>query len=655
MDLFASGLYRPIFSALAAVMSVTALSASPFEVKSPDNNISLEVEVSSRVSFHVSIGGSFVMSADSIALYTQEYPAFNPSLARKQSSASVSRKLVPQVAYKSSCIEDVYNMLALDFSDGWSLEFRVYNDGLAYRFVTDFENGEVKVSDESSVLDFPDGSTVVAQNVGGYETPYEEPYTVMPVERMKEERLLAVLPLLVDSGDGHKILVSESSLADYPCMFVRGGDSGLSSEFPPVPLSGEKWGDRYVRITESADYIASTSGKRTYPWRYFVITESDGQLIENTMTARLAEPAVEDMSSWLEPGQVSWEFWNAASVYGDDVDFVSGFNTSTYKYFIDFASEFGIPYIIMDEGWAKDTRDPYTPSDAVDLDELIEYGNKKDVGIILWMTWLTVDKHPEVFDVLGKKGIKGLKIDFMNRSDQYMVNYYERVAAAAAKNKMVVSFHGAFKPSGLEYKYPNVLTYEGVRGMENMAGCQPANSVWLPFIRNAVGPMDYTPGAMISMQPESYCGNRPNAASVGTRAYQMALYIVFESGLQMLSDSPTLYYGNIDCTGFITGVPVTWDETVALACEAGKYAVIAKRKGDRWYIGAMNGTDSPLEVEVPMCFLAGKKKYRMESYEDGPNAFRQALDYRRKETVVSREDTVSVTMARNGGWAAVIE
>ena len=336
---------------------------------------------------------------------------------------------------------------------------------------------------------------------------------------------------------------------------------------------------------------------------------------------------------------------------------MAGFNTATYKYFIDFAARFGIPYIIMDEGWAEDTRDPYTPNPEVDLHELIRYGEERGVGVILWLTWLTVEKHFDLFERLSEWGVRGVKIDFMDRSDQWMVNYYERVAAEAARHRMVVAFHGAFKPAGLEYKYPNVLAYEGVRGMENMGGCTPANSLWLPFIRNAVGPMDYTPGAMISMQPEAYCGNRPNAASIGTRAYQMALFVLFETGLQMLADNPTLYYREEECTRFISQVPVTWDETRALRAEAGKHVVVAKRKGAKWYLGAIRAGDDPqdAEFEIPLDFLAGDRDYRMTSFEDGINAFRQAMDYRKKERQVRRGDTIAVRMARNGGWTAVIE
>lgn len=546
-------------------------------------------------------------------------------------------------------------MLRLDFRGGWAVEFRAYDDGMAYRFVTALGH-DIEVLSEKVAIRFPDDYTAVVQQPGGFKTAYEEPYSLIETNGWKPGDPMSVLPVLIDTRQGYKLLLSESALSDYPCMFLEGdGANGMKGTFPKVPLAYEESGDRSMRILQEADYIARTKGTRAFPWRYFVIAKDDGQLIENTMTARLAEQQAIADASWIEPGQVSWEFWNAASPYGPDVDFVAGFNTATYKYYIDFAAEYGIPYIIMDEGWARSTRDPYTPNPAVDVHELIRYGREKGVGIILWMTWLVVENHFEMFEELSKWGVKGVKIDFMDRSDQWMVNYYERVAAEAARHKMVVAFHGSFKPAGLEYKYPNVLAYEGVRGMENMGGCTPANSVWFPFIRNAVGPMDYTPGAMLSMQPESYCGNRPNAASIGTRAYQMALFVLFETGLQMLADNPTLYYRNDECTRFISRVPVTWDETRALKAVAGKFAVVAKRKGDKWYVGAINGSNEGIELEIPLDFLTPGKNYTMTGFEDGINAFRQAMDYRKTQRRVDSTGKATLKIARNGGWAAVIE
>ncbi|WP_288942739.1 glycoside hydrolase family 97 protein [uncultured Alistipes sp.] len=646
---------RRIIIVMIGVLWANALSAKTFELKSPSGEVSVTVDIGEQIRYSVYGGGKPLLTDSSLALCLREGTLGDKPHLTGHKASPVNRTFRPVVAFKFEEIRDRCNMLRLDFRGGWAVEFRAYDDGMAYRFVTALGH-DIEVLSEKVAIRFPDDYTAVVQQPGGFKTAYEEPYSLIETNGWKPGDPMSVLPVLIDTRQGYKLLLSESALSDYPCMFLEGdGANGMKGTFPKVPLAYEESGDRSMRILQEADYIARTKGTRAFPWRYFVIAKDDGQLIENTMTARLAEQQAIADASWIEPGQVSWEFWNAASPYGPDVDFVAGFNTATYKYYIDFAAEYGIPYIIMDEGWARSTRDPYTPNPAVDVHELIRYGREKGVGIILWMTWLVVENHFEMFEELSKWGVKGVKIDFMDRSDQWMVNYYERVAAEAARHKMVVAFHGSFKPAGLEYKYPNVLAYEGVRGMENMGGCTPANSVWFPFIRNAVGPMDYTPGAMLSMQPESYCGNRPNAASIGTRAYQMALFVLFETGLQMLADNPTLYYRNDECTRFISRIPVTWDETRALKAVAGKFAVVAKRKGDKWYVGAINGSNEGIELEIPLDFLTPGKNYTMTGFEDGINAFRQAMDYRKTQRRVDSTGKATLKIARNGGWAAVIE
>lgn len=646
---------RRIVIVMIGVLWANAMAAKSFELKSPSGEVSVTVDIGEQIRYSVYGGGKPLLTDSSLALCLREGTLGDKPHLTGHKASPVNRTFRPVVAFKFEEIRDRCNMLRLDFRGGWAVEFRAYDDGMAYRFVTALGH-DIEVLSEKVAIRFPDDYTAVVQQPGGFKTAYEEPYSLIETNGWKPGDPMSVLPVLIDTRQGYKLLLSESALSDYPCMFLEGdGANGMKGTFPKVPLAYEESGDRSMRILQEADYIARTKGTRAFPWRYFVIAKDDGQLIENTMTARLAEQQAIADASWIEPGQVSWEFWNAASPYGPDVDFVAGFNTATYKYYIDFAAEYGIPYIIMDEGWARSTRDPYTPNPAVDVHELIRYGREKGVGIILWMTWLVVENHFEMFEELSKWGVKGVKIDFMDRSDQWMVNYYERVAAEAARHKMVVAFHGSFKPAGLEYKYPNVLAYEGVRGMENMGGCTPANSVWFPFIRNAVGPMDYTPGAMLSMQPESYCGNRPNAASIGTRAYQMALFVLFETGLQMLADNPTLYYRNDECTRFISRIPVTWDETRALKAVAGKFAVVAKRKGDKWYVGAINGSNEGIELEIPLDLLTPGKNYTMTGFEDGINAFRQAMDYRKTQRRVDSTGKATLKIARNGGWAAVIE
>lgn len=643
-----------IFLLLAVTAGVHAQKRT--ELSSPNGQIKVSVSISDGIYYDVYYGEDAILTNNRLQLNLRENSFGKSPVLTKQKRNKVNEELKPVFPLKFSTVKNEYNDLLLSFKGGYSVEFRAYDDGIAYRFITD-KKGDVEVMSEDFAINFPGNYLLHLQQPGSFKTAYEEPYTHLESNQWGSADKMAVLPVLVDTRKNYKILISESDLTDYPCMFLKGtGSNGMISTFPKQPLEFGEDGDRSLKILKEADYIAKTSGKRSFPWRYFVITKEDTQLLENTMTYKLATKNQLPDVSWIKPGQVSWEWWNDASPYGPDVNFVSGYNLETYKYYIDFASKSGIPYIIMDEGWAASTYDPYTPNPKVDLHELIRYGKEKNVGIVLWLTWLSVENNFGLFKTFEDWGVKGLKIDFMDRSDQWMVNYYERVAKEAAKHHLFVDFHGSFKPAGLEYKYPNVLSYEGVRGMEQMGGCTPDNSIYFPFMRNAVGPMDYTPGAMISMQPEVYSARRPNSGSIGTRAYQLALFVLFESGLQMLADNPTLYYRNQDCTDFITQVPVLWDETIALDAKVGEYAIVAKRKGDKWYIGGMtNNQEKERNFNVSLDFLNSGKSYKMTSFEDGINSGRQAMDYRRKETPVKNGDSIQIKMVRNGGFAAVIE
>jgi len=629
-------------------------SQQKFEVISPNGEIKASISLKDKIYYSVSIGNEILASENHLALILQnETLGTNPKLTGSK-TGKINEIIKPALPLKYASVPNTYNYLVLNFKGGYSVEFRAFDDGIAYRFIT-AKKGEIEILNEDFSVNFPEDYILHLQQPGSFKTAYEEPYSQTSVKDWKPSDKMSTLPVLADSKKQYKILISESDLSDYPCLFLKRTENGIGGVFPKVPLDFGPDGDRSLKILKEANYIAKTAGTRSFPWRYFVITKNDKQLIENTMTLKLAPKSELKDVSWIKPGQASWEWWNGATPYGPDVNFVSGYNLDTYKYYIDFASKFGIKYIIMDEGWANSTTDPYSPNPNVDVHELIRYGKEKNVGIVLWLTWLTVDKNMALFKTFKEWGIAGVKIDFMDRSDQVMVNYYEKVAKEAAQHHIFVDFHGAFKPAGLEYKYPNLLSYEGVRGMEQMDGCRPDNSLYLSFMRNAVGPMDYTPGAMISMQPEAYRSERPNSASIGTRAYQLALFVVFESSLQMLADNPTLYYREKECTEFITSIPTTWDETKALEAKAGQYVIVAKRKGNKWFIGGMvNGSEKERLFDVKLDFLKSKK-YKMTSFEDGINAGNQAMDYRKKTAEVSNTDSLKIKMVKNGGWAAVLE
>ena len=410
---------------------------------------------------------------------------------------------------------------------------------------------------------------------------------------------------------------------------------------------------RAVRLAAQLDFALEKATERAALDMRQSIQNISAERIYTELDKLLAAPAADTDWEWVKPGLVSWDWWNGMRLSG--VDFRAGRNTESYRYYIDFAAKYGVPYIIMDEGWSASTTDVFRPNPDLDLPGLIAYGKERNVQIVLWLTWLAVEKDMErLFTTLEEWGIPGVKIDFMDRSDQWMVNYYERVTKCAADHHIFVDWHGSYTPKGLFRTYPNLLTYEAVLGMEQGARCKPENSNWLPFIRNAVGPMDFTPGSMFSAQPEDNRSTGANPMGTGTRAYQMALYVVFESPLQMLADNPVLYRREHPCTEFLAAVPTTWDSLRVLHAACGREVVVARRKGDKWYVGGITN-DRPYTTEIALDFLPAGRTFTMTSFEDGVNADLQATDYRKRVREVDASTVVKVEMVRNGGWAAVIE
>lgn len=621
-------------------------------VSSPSGNFTVRISIGSEISYSTYSGKDLLFKDCSAGMELNTgIIGYNPKLIRLK-RRTVNEKVCPQIPFKHSIVRNEYNSLLLFFKGNYGIEFRVFDNGFAYRFFSSIKS-KVQVKDEKLVLRFSSNYRVYISKTSSFKTAYENPYSEIRTFESDKENTMTYLPVLFEDNKGYKILMSESDLREYPAMFlqdIRG--NMMTAKFPKYPITFGEDGDRSVKILKEAKFIAETSGERTYPWRFFVISKKDGDIVDNNMEYNLASACKLKDCSWITPGQASWDWWNHRRLYG--VDFRAGINDNTYKYYIDFASKYHIPYIVIDEGWAKDTRDPYHSISAIHLQSLIAYGSQRNVKIILWLPWLTVENHFSLFKTYANWGIAGIKIDFMDRSDQWMVDFYERVARAAAANHLIVDFHGAFKPAGLERCYPNVLSYEGVRGMEQGRGCEPRNSIYLPFIRNAVGPMDFTPGSMLSAQPEDNYSTSSNAMGSGTRAYQMALYVVFESGLQMLADNPVLYYRENECTGFITSVPVTWDDTKILSAKVGSYIVVAKRKGGRWFIGAITG-DAPQQFDIQLNFLDANHKYHLTYFKDGINADQQAMDYKKGEGDVNNSTYIRMNLVRNGGWCGVIE
>jgi alpha-glucosidase len=450
------------------------------------------------------------------------------------------------------------------------------------------------------------------------------------------------------------IAIGESDLDDYPGLWLRGtSGNGLSATFPPYPLKEELVKDNY-KVAEAADYIAVTRGTRTYPWRVLGIAEKDADLITNQLIYLLEKPSQVQDTPWIKPGKVAWDWWNANNIYG--VDFKSGMNTQTYKYYIDFAAKYGIEYIIIDEGWSP-LGNLLEVTPQINMEELTGYARQKHVGIILWAFWKTLDDQLDAaLTQFEKWGIKGIKVDFMKRDDQKVINFYQRVCSEITKHKMLVDFHGAIRSAIMTRTWPNLLTAEGVRGLEQSKTkdiTDPEHDVTIPFTRMFMGPMDYTPGAMRNASKKSFAPIREMPMSQGTRCHQLAMYVIYESPLQMLADSPSNYLREPDTMEFLGPVPTVWDETRVLAAKIGDYVVVARRNGKLWYVGAM--TDwTARDQEIDLSFLPAGN-FMMDSYQDGVNADRYGSDYKRVKRQVSNNTKLKIQLAQGGGWVGVIK
>ena len=644
---------RRILIMLSGLFLMTMLSAKTYDLTSPDGKVKVAVEVGEGIEYSLSYGDEEILSPSRIGL---EFKGKQLSYSVRK----VSRRTIDQMHYavvpvKARENREHCNELKIAFKGNWAVVFRAYDDGVAYRFETSFKDPEVYVSDETAAYVFAKDNDVYWANEKNpdFITHCEAFFKEMKLSEIVKEQY-AYLPVSMKTPEGTRVVITEADMFDYPNMFLFGGQGQtLQAEYPEVILSYDMRTDRDVTITEKADFIARTVGERTYPWRVMTIGD-DRSLLENNLAWMLSSKEYSDDLSWLLPGKISWEWWAMLNVYG--VDFKAGVNTNTYKYYVDFAAEYGLEYILMDEGWSASTLNVVEPNPELDLAEIIRYAGSKGVGVVLWTLWTPMMEDMEgILDTYRDWGVKGIKIDFMQMCDQNMVNFYEDVARECFERHLLVDYHGAFKPAGLQRKYPNAMTYEGVYGMEHdkcSYDISPEHDLVLPFTRMVAGPMDYTPGATINATKEDFRERWEHPMSQGTRAHQAAIFIAFESPLTMMCDSPSNYYRNPEYARFLASIPTVWDETVALEAKAGDYLLMARRNGEVWYVAGLNDWTGK-ELDVKLDFL-GEGEYEAEIFSDGVNADRWAEDYRLERVKVRKGEVLPVKMANGGGWAAII-
>jgi alpha-glucosidase len=643
-----------ITTILPAVETAKAAAASSYDLRSPDKRIEVRIRTAEGVRYDVVLNGRAILEHCSLSIDVDHKTLGKDAVKVLHSKASGHDEVIePVVRQKFAKIRDNYNELQLEMDGGYAVTFRAFNEGVAYRLETSLPSREVKIYGEEMNLNFSANDIVFYPQEDSFMSHNERKYLPQHLSEILPA-FIATLPAVVDVGQGAKVAVAESDLEEYPGLWLRGtGGPGLAATFPPYPLQEKRENELNVPVTQAADYIAVTRGTRTYPWRVLGIVDHDTDLLTNQIVYLLEKPSQVADTSWIKPGKVSWDWWNDTNLYG--VDFPAGINTATYKYYVDFAAKYAIPYIILDAGWYQ-AGHCLEVVPEINMEELTAYAKKKDVGIILWLAWKTLDDQLEpALDQYAKWGIKGIKVDFMQRSDQLLINYYHKVSRETAKRKMLVDFHGDQKPATMTRTWPNLISTEGVRGMEWdkwSAETDPKHSTTLPFTRMFLGPMDYTPGAMLNAQKSSFAAIYSRPMSLGTRCQQLALYVIYESPLQMLSDSPSNYLREPEVMDFLGPVPSVWDDTKVLTGKISEYLAVARRSGNDWYVGAM--TDwTPREMDLDFSFLP-EGNFQMESFEDGVNADRMASDYKMTKTQVNRTTKLKIKLAPGGGWAARI-
>jgi alpha-glucosidase len=631
-------------------------------VSSPDGRLELQVVIQTEISFCLLHRGNVLVSSPALSMSLENGTVLGPGARLIWFRQTQVSEDIPSPLYRKSAIQARYNQLDFRFREGFGIRFRIYDQGAAYQFYTTRKDS-LHIAGEKAGFLFPKDHISYIPYSRGEECPFrnsfENVYTVTPISGFDTEKL-AFLPLLVCLDDGMRMVITESDLESYPGMYLRGGKTsggfGYEGVFAPIP-SGTK--TDHVRgqmiPTGYSGLLARTSGERSFPWRIMAVAEKDTELPVNDMVYALGSPNRIGSTDWIKPGKVAWDWWNNWGITG--VDFPAGINTETYKYFIDFAAANGIEYVILDEGWSPPSGgDIIKAIPEIDLEKLVSYANQKRVGLILWCVGYVLDeKLEEACRVYSRMGFRGFKVDFMNRDDQPVVDMLYRIAETAARYKLLVNLHGMYKPTGLNRTYPNVVNFEGVFGLEQSKWSREdlvPYDVTFPYIRMLAGPVDYTQGGLRNAIRQDFHPVYNNPMAAGTRAHQVATYIVFDNPLVMLCDNPTSYRKEQETTDFITGIPSVWDETRIIQGELGKYIVSARKKGEHWYVGAL--TDwTPRTITMDLSFLEPGRIYKARIFADGVNAHRHATDYRIEVKEVTAADKLILDLSPGGGFAII--
>lgn len=654
--------YLSIVLAAGVAMTSSTVCAKEAGVTSPDGQIAVSLTdgADGVPMIGVSFGENQLLDASPIGMKIRGRTS--PLAIKSVKKGKTRRETIKAPFTHTPEYISEYNEAEISLGDGLTLTLRAYDDGVAYRFSTN-KKGDIIIDDEIAEYKYPGSPDLYMAWSTNPEKPmamaFQNFYQKVSMDSVPTK--YAFLPVAADHKNGIKTVIMESDLVSYPGMFmVPDAKSGtLKGEFAKYPSKTDFYPWRVQEyVTETEDFIAKTPGKHDFPWRIISITDKDTEMPVSNLVYSLARPSKIEDISWIKPGKVAWDWWNDWGLRG--VDFKAGINNDTYKYYIDFASENGIEYIVLDEGWYDPkSGDMLTVVSDIDLPELVRYGKEKNVDIVLWTVFNVLDKQLEkACKKYSEMGIKGFKVDFLDRDDQTAVEMVERIADATSKHKLFLDLHGIYKPVGLNRTYPNILNYEAVFGMEEMKWSDksvdmPEYDVTYPYIRMMSGPVDYTPGAMRNGQKADWNAIYYNPMSQGTRGHQTAAYVVYDSPFTMLCDSPSLYIKNQDWVDFVTALPVVFDSTKILDGTMGEYIVTMRNHGDRWYVGGMTDWESR-DYELDFSFLPAGKAFKATILKDGVNAAKQGDDYKISNFKVTKDSKEKIHMAPGGGFVVSI-
>lgn len=633
-----------------------------YVLSSPDGTLKVEISAGNELAYQVMHGNDTILSHSNIGLVLE-----NGTIVGKTPRITGERRRkikdnIESPFYRFKEFVATGNELDLKLKGGFGIIFRAYNEGVAYRFYTT-QSSDIIIKEEQAEFNFKEDYTAYLPYTTNDKKPmvmaYQNVYDITPLSKAQPK--LAFLPVTVDCGSV-KLTLLESDLEAYPGMFVQSqqGKYGLKGVFAPYPAKTDFYPWRKQEyVTETTDFISRSRGSRSYPWRVLAITEKDTDMPVNNLVYALASPNRIGDTSWIKTGKVAWDWWNDWNLKG--VPFKAGINMDTYKYYIDFASRNGLEFIVLDEGWyTPKSGDMLTVIPELDLPELIAYGKSKGVEIVLWTVFNVLDSQLEAAcKKYADMGIKGFKVDFLDRDDQTAVEMVYRIAEMTARYKLTLDLHGIYKPTGINRTYPHIINFESVFGMEevkwtDIKNNMPLYDVTFPYIRMMAGPVDYTPGAMRNATKADWRAMYYTPASMGTRCHQLAAYIVHDSPFTMLCDAPTNYLNEQECVDFIASLPVEVDSTFIASGELGKYIVTVRKKDVNWYIGGMTNWDER-DVQLDFSFLPEGVSYTAVLFKDGVNANKQAEDYRKETIRIDKDSRLTLHLASGGGFAMKLE